>query len=190
MALKTCWIFNSTSNSGPQMKSFNSLWSRSLGKKHSSQLLITESRKQAAYKKRVKQERKKKQREEWIETVQTVSLTHPGQHWAVHHTVHMLRDLCWLQLTVKFPLGLGGGRWQKSSQLYFQHDSCSFKRCLSLKIWKNIVKPRKVTQSILLVAFFYCPGCLHMVLSVFLFFLLSCRWEPLTGDVSWMYLRE
>lgn len=36
MAFKKCWIFNSTSTtgSGPQMKPFNSLWSRCLGKKN------------------------------------------------------------------------------------------------------------------------------------------------------------
>lgn len=105
VAFKTYWIFNSATDLEPQMKPFNSLWSTRLGKNTVPNYSSQKAESKRHIKRDQKKERKKKQREEWIETVQTVSLTHTGQHGAVHHTVYMLRDLCWLQLTVKFPLG-------------------------------------------------------------------------------------
>lgn len=96
---------------------------------------ITHHRKQAACKERAR--KKKKKGTKWKterrvnqNSPECLSLTHTGQHETVPHIVHLWErsllatgQFLDLKLTIKFPLGLGGGRWEKSSQLCFQPHS-------------------------------------------------------------------
>lgn len=167
MAFKTYWIFNSSSarDSRPPTKPFKQPQEQTVGEKQSSRLLITESKQRI---KREKEKEKKKanekQREEWIETVQTLSLSdshrptrgRPPYSSFAQRSLLATGQFSWLEVDRKIPFGFRRGAVRKVitallpvSLLPAAVSGGSF----SSKYGKWIKKPCQVTKSILLLAF-------------------------------------
>lgn len=181
MAFKTYWIFNSSSarDSRPPTKPFKQPREQTVGEKQSSRLLITESKQRI---KREKEKEKKKanekQREEWIETVQTLSLSdshrptrgRPPYSSFAQRSLLATGQFSWLEVDRKIPFGFRRGAVRKAitallpvSLLPAAVSGGSF----SSKYGKLIKKPCQVTKKHFVVGVCY-SRCLHMVSFFFL----------------------
>lgn len=95
---------------------------------------ISHHKKQAGYKRKVKKrkknEKKKSEMHESKKSRLSVSDFHrptggcPPYSSVAQRSLLATGQFLDLKLTIKFPLGLGRGRWEKSSQLCFQQYSC------------------------------------------------------------------
>lgn len=134
MAFKTHWIFNSFLSQRPGGLRWNLSAASGADSWGKAGFPVTHHRKQAAFKK----ERKNKttNKSKW-KTERSMNQNSPDclsvtlrptrgcppdsslAQRSLLATGHFLDS----KLTIKFPLGIGGGRWKKSSQLCFQQNS-------------------------------------------------------------------